>query len=102
MFELYIYLLELFMWQASIIRIYKQLQLFEEYQGRLAAVIGAEQAQSRVNQALVLITLGGNDFVNNYFLPGSIRRLQFTIPNYVRYVLSEYKKVLLVSTIYAF
>lgn len=80
---------------ASIIRIYKQLQLFEEYQGKLAAVIGAEQAQSRVNEALVLITLGGNDFVNNYFLPGSVRRLQFTIPNYVRYVLSEYRKVLL-------
>uniref|UniRef100_A0A7C9E8Y7 Triacylglycerol lipase n=1 Tax=Opuntia streptacantha TaxID=393608 RepID=A0A7C9E8Y7_OPUST len=80
---------------ASIIRIYRQLEFFQEYQRRLAAVVGTEQAQSRVNQAVVLITLGGNDFVNNYFLPGSIRRLQFTIPNYVRYVLSEYRKVLL-------
>lgn len=80
---------------VSIIRINRQLELFGEYQRRLAAIVGPQQAQSRVNQGLVLITLGGNDFVNNYFLPGSIRRLQFTIPNYVRYVLSEYQKVLL-------
>ncbi|VFQ86289.1 unnamed protein product [Cuscuta campestris] len=80
---------------VNIIRIGQQLQYFEQYQRRLAAVVGAEQAKSRVNKALVLITLGGNDFVNNYFLvPVSARRLQFTIPNYCRYLISEYRKIL--------
>nr|GLL23170.1 GDSL esterase/lipase At5g33370-like [Ipomoea trifida] len=71
------------------------LDYFAEYQQRLAKLIGAEKAKKLVNDALVLITLGGNDFVNNYYLiPFSPRSRQFTLPNYVDFVISEYKKVL--------
>ncbi|XP_021763378.1 GDSL esterase/lipase At4g28780-like [Chenopodium quinoa] len=81
---------------VNIIRIGRQLELFELYQQRLAGLIGEEQAQSRVNGALVLITLGGNDFINNYFLlPITARRLQFpNLEDYVDYVIGEYKGVL--------
>ncbi|ESW19227.1 hypothetical protein PHAVU_006G107100 [Phaseolus vulgaris] len=80
----------------NIIRIGRQLQYFEQYQQRVSALIGAEQAQRLVNQALVLITLGGNDFVNNYFLvPFSARSRQFALPDYVVYIISEYRKILL-------
>ncbi|KAK2994714.1 hypothetical protein RJ640_002520 [Escallonia rubra] len=80
----------------NIIRISKQLEYFQQYQTRLSGLIGAGATQLRVNQALVLITLGGNDFVNNYFLvPFSARSRQFSLPDYVRYVISEYRKVLL-------
>lgn len=79
----------------NIIRIGQQLEYFEQYQSRVADLIGAEQTQALVNQALVLITLGGNDFVNNYYLvPFSARSRQFALPDYVRFVISEYKKVL--------
>ncbi|KAF8006244.1 hypothetical protein BT93_K0511 [Corymbia citriodora subsp. variegata] len=79
----------------NIIRIVRQLQLFQQYQARLSALIGRPQAQQRVNQALVLITLGGNDWVNNYFLtPVSARSRQFTIPQYAQYLVAEYKKIL--------
>lgn len=79
----------------NIIRIYKQLEYFEQYQTRVTSLIGAEQTQALVNQALVLITLGGNDFVNNYYLvPFSARSRQFSLPDYVRYIISEYRKVL--------
>lgn len=48
-----------------------------------------------MNEGLVLITLGGNDFVNNYYLvPFSLRSRQFALPDYVRYLVSEYKKIL--------
>ncbi|WOK98755.1 GDSL esterase/lipase LTL1 [Canna indica] len=84
---------------VNIIRISKQLQYFQEYQQKLSAMIGPSQAQKLVNQALVLITLGGNDFVNNYFLVHySLRSREFTLPDYIRYLISEYKKVL--STLY--
>ncbi|CAI9778612.1 unnamed protein product [Fraxinus pennsylvanica] len=64
---------------ANIIRIYPQLEFFRQYQQRVAALIGEEKAQQLVNKALVLITLGGNDFVNNYFFtPITARRLQST------------------------
>lgn len=79
----------------NIIRITKQLEYFQQYQQRLSSLIGPEQTQQLVNQALVLITLGGNDFVNNYYLiPYSVRSREFSLPDYVRYIVSEYKKIL--------
>ncbi|KAK4774928.1 hypothetical protein SAY86_009863 [Trapa natans] len=80
---------------VNIIRIGKQLEYFQQYQQRVNALIGEEQAERLVNQALVLITLGGNDFVNNYYLvPFSARSRQFALPDYVVYLISEYRKIL--------
>ncbi|KAH9620668.1 hypothetical protein KSS87_015161 [Heliosperma pusillum] len=80
----------------NIIRPFKQLKYFEQYQRRLAMEIGVEQTQARLNGALVLWTLGGNDFVNNYYLtPINLRRLQFpNVADYVPYVITEYRKLL--------
>ncbi|XP_042488777.1 GDSL esterase/lipase At5g33370-like [Macadamia integrifolia] len=81
---------------VNIIRMPKQLEYFQQYQERVSMQIGAAQTQRLVNQALVLITVGGNDFVNNYYLvPYSARSRQFSLPDYVRYVISEYRKILL-------
>lgn len=81
--------------QLNIIRMYRQLEYFQEYQRRVSALIGAAGAQTLVNQALVLITVGGNDFVNNYYLvPYSARSRQYPLPNYVRYLIVEYRKIL--------
>uniref|UniRef100_A0A0D9XKC8 GDSL esterase/lipase n=1 Tax=Leersia perrieri TaxID=77586 RepID=A0A0D9XKC8_9ORYZ len=80
---------------VNIVRMSRQLQFFGEYQDRLRALVGAARARRIVNGALVLITLGGNDFVNNYYLvPFSLRSRQFALPDYVRYIISEYKKIL--------
>ncbi|WKA08782.1 hypothetical protein VitviT2T_026473 [Vitis vinifera] len=47
-------------------------------------------------KALVLITLGRNDFVNNYYLvPNSTRSRQFILPNYVCYLISKCRKNLM-------
>ncbi|KAL3523394.1 hypothetical protein ACH5RR_016228 [Cinchona calisaya] len=80
----------------NIIRISKQLEYYQQYQQRVSSLLGEEQTQRLINGALVLITLGGNDFVNNYFLvPFSARSRQFALPDYVRYLISEYRKILL-------
>ena len=80
---------------------YKQLEYFEQYQSRVTALFGAEQTQQLVNGALILITVGGNDFVNNYYLvPFSARSRQFRLPDYVRYLISEYRKLLMVTFFY--
>lgn len=81
--------------QINIIRMYRQLEYFQEYQRRVAAIVGEGRARQLVNQALVLITVGGNDFVNNYYLvPFSARSRQYPLPDYVKYLISEYKKLL--------
>ncbi|WMV47047.1 hypothetical protein MTR67_040432 [Solanum verrucosum] len=80
---------------VNILRIYDQLDLFQQYQQRVSALIGAEQTTRLVNGALVLITLGGNDYVNNYFLtPISVRQLQYNIQDYSHVVITEYSKIL--------
>ncbi|KAE8703988.1 GDSL esterase/lipase [Hibiscus syriacus] len=81
---------------VNIIRMFRQFEYFQEYQRRVTEIVGQQQAQRLVNQALILITLGGNDFVNNYFLvPLSDRSRQFSLPEYYRYLISEYLKILL-------
>ncbi|CAM0945226.1 unnamed protein product [Alopecurus aequalis] len=80
---------------VNIIRIGDQLRYFGEYQRKLRAFVGEEQATRLVNGALVLITLGGNDFVNNYYLvPMSMRSRQYALPDYVQFIVSEYRKIL--------
>ncbi|XP_052187500.1 GDSL esterase/lipase At4g28780-like [Diospyros lotus] len=79
---------------ANIIRIDRQMENFRQYQDRLRAMIGASEAQRLVGGALVLIVLGGNDFINNYFVV-PYRRLQFTLPTYSRHLVSEYRKILM-------
>ncbi|KHN05905.1 GDSL esterase/lipase [Glycine soja] len=81
---------------VGILRMFQQYALFEQYQQRLSAEVGATQTQRIVNGALFLMTLGGNDFVNNYFLtPVSARSRQFTVPQYCRYLITEYRKILM-------
>jgi hypothetical protein len=73
----------------------KQLDFFKEYKERVSDLIGEEESKRLINGALVLITCGGNDFVNNYYLvPKSLRSRQYSLPNYVKYLISEYKKIL--------
>ncbi|XP_048538787.1 GDSL esterase/lipase At5g33370-like [Triticum urartu] len=80
---------------VNIIRMGDQLRYFGEYQRKLRAFAGEEQAARLVNGALVLITLGGNDFVNNYYLvPMSMRSRQYALPDYVSFIISEYRKIL--------
>nr|GMC52060.1 GDSL esterase/lipase At5g33370-like [Ipomoea batatas] len=72
----------------NIIRIGNQLDYFQEYQRRVSDLIGAAEAKQLVNKALVLITLGGNDFVNNYYLVPFLRQISpvHTIPEYVPFL----------------
>ncbi|GKV07131.1 hypothetical protein SLEP1_g18933 [Rubroshorea leprosula] len=79
----------------NIIRIHAQLEFFRQYQQRVSALIGPDETERLVSEALVLMTLGGNDFVNNYYLvPFSARSRQFALPDYVVYLISEYRKIL--------
>lgn len=74
---------------------YKQLEFFQGYQRRVTSLIGEEETKNLVSKALVLITLGGNDFVNNYFLtPITVRRLQYNLQDFSNLLISDYKKIL--------
>ncbi|WJX80329.1 hypothetical protein P8452_63344 [Trifolium repens] len=79
----------------NIIRMYRQLDYFEEYQHRVASIIGPARTKKLINKGLVLITVGGNDFVNNYYLvPYSARSRQYSLQDYVKFLIVEYRKLL--------
>ena len=89
--------------QINIIRMFRQLEYFQEYQRRVRALIGPARARRLVDRALVLITVGGNDFVNNYYLvPYSARSRQYSLPDYVKFLIVEYRKILQVKTLYMY
>ncbi|KAI3724234.1 hypothetical protein L2E82_36005 [Cichorium intybus] len=79
----------------NIIRMWKQLEYFQQYQVRLTDLVGPDRAHEIFSNGISLISLGGNDFVNNYYLiPFSARSRQYSLPDYVRYVVSEYRSIL--------
>ncbi|KAL4574690.1 hypothetical protein LXL04_021526 [Taraxacum kok-saghyz] len=81
---------------VDIIRMPYQLAYFEKYKERVHSLIGKQETEKLVNKALVLITIGGNDFVNNYyFVPNSLRSLQYKLPDYVTLLTKEYQNILM-------
>lgn len=84
--------------QAGVLRMSVQIDYFKEYQQRISSMIGEKQTKELVNKALVLVSVGGNDFVNNYYLtPYSARRQQYALRDYVTLLISEYRKIMMVS-----
>ncbi|XP_057844018.1 GDSL esterase/lipase At5g33370-like, partial [Cryptomeria japonica] len=80
---------------ANIIRMPQQLQYFVQYKNRVAQILGFARTNRLVAEGLMHITLGGNDYVNNYYLtPVSLRSIQYRLPDYTRFIVSEYEKIL--------
>ncbi|XP_057860365.2 GDSL esterase/lipase At5g33370 [Cryptomeria japonica] len=80
---------------ANIIRIPQQFEYFVEYQNKVAQILGSDETARLVEEALFSITLGGNDYVNNYYLvPVSLRSVEYTLPDYTEFIVSEYEKYL--------
>lgn len=46
---------------------WKELEYFKEYQKRLKGYLGEEKAKNVLNEALYLISVGTNDFLENYY-----------------------------------
>nr|CAD1831669.1 unnamed protein product [Ananas comosus var. bracteatus] len=65
----------------SVIPLWKELEYFKEYREKLKSFQGEAKAQETLSEALYVISLGTNDFVENYYvLPH--RPLQFTVAEY--------------------
>ncbi|GLJ40659.1 hypothetical protein SUGI_0839520 [Cryptomeria japonica] len=81
---------------GPVLRMFVQLEFFREYQNRVAAIIGRSAADQMVANGLISITLGGNDYVNNYYLvPVSVRSVEYpNVADYNNFIVREYKKIL--------
>ncbi|XP_023529987.1 GDSL esterase/lipase At2g04570-like [Cucurbita pepo subsp. pepo] len=65
----------------SVISLWKQLEYYKEYQAKLRAYQGSATANQTITEALYLMSLGTNDFLENYYtMPG--RSSQYNIQQY--------------------
>ncbi|KAI4329625.1 hypothetical protein MLD38_027993 [Melastoma candidum] len=49
--------------------LYRQIELFQGTQDLIVAKVGHDKSQSFFQQALYVVALGSNDFINNYLMP---------------------------------
>ncbi|KAK1405477.1 GDSL esterase/lipase [Heracleum sosnowskyi] len=69
----------------SVIPFWRELEYYEEYQSRLKVHVGEAKAKQITSEALYLLSLGTNDFLENYYtMPG--RRNQYTVDKYQDYL----------------
>ncbi|CAI8596596.1 unnamed protein product [Vicia faba] len=66
---------------ADVIPLWKEVEYYKEYQNRLRAKFGNKKANEIINESLYLISIGTNDFLENYYQRLE-RRLQFSVQEY--------------------
>ncbi|KAG2656590.1 hypothetical protein PVAP13_1KG096000 [Panicum virgatum] len=66
----------------SVIPLWKEVEYYEEYQRRLRVRLGPRRAAAVVRGALHVVSIGTNDFLENYFLLATGRFAQFTVPEF--------------------
>ncbi|ONK78971.1 uncharacterized protein A4U43_C01F1550 [Asparagus officinalis] len=66
----------------SVIPLWKELDYFKDYQAKLKSYLGDQNATAVLSEALYVMSIGTNDFLENYYsIPGG-RAAQFTVQQY--------------------
>nr|GFB63692.1 GDSL esterase/lipase At5g45950-like [Tanacetum cinerariifolium] len=73
---------------TNVISLNKQLEYFKEYKNRLEKLVGEEQAHNIVDNAFFVLSMGTNDFLQNYYIDPT-RPGMFTITQYERYLINS-------------
>lgn len=77
----------------SVIPFAQELEYYKEYQNRLRAYLGDEKANVTITEALYAISIGTNDFLENYYLLPT-RRHQYDIDEYQNFLAGVSQKFL--------
>ncbi|VAI90370.1 unnamed protein product [Triticum turgidum subsp. durum] len=68
---------------------WKEVEYFKEYQRRLAKHAGRARARHIVANAVYVVSVGTNDFLENYYLLVTGRFLQFTVAEYQDFLVAR-------------
>ncbi|XP_062107297.1 GDSL esterase/lipase At2g42990-like [Humulus lupulus] len=77
----------------NVIPLWKEIEYYKEYQTKLKAYVGHRRARTILRQAVYLVSLGTNDFLENYYIFPR-RRLEYTIGEYQEFLIGIAKKFL--------
>ncbi|KAE8701344.1 GDSL esterase/lipase [Hibiscus syriacus] len=70
----------------NVIPLWKEMEYYKEYQRQLRAYVGEKKANRILREALYLMSLGTNDFLENYYTFPT-RRSQFSVRQYQDFLL---------------
>jgi phospholipase/lecithinase/hemolysin len=70
----------------SVIPIWKEVEYFKEYGQKLGKISGAENATRILNEAIVIVSMGSNDFLVNYYV-NPYTRLQYNVAQFQDHLL---------------
>ncbi|KAI7734008.1 hypothetical protein M8C21_017909 [Ambrosia artemisiifolia] len=76
---------------SNVISLSKQLEYFRECKARLGRVVGKKRSREIVTNAVFLLSMGTNDFLQNYYVEPT-RSKQFTIDKYQDFLISAMTK----------
>ncbi|XP_050204591.1 GDSL esterase/lipase At2g42990-like [Mercurialis annua] len=65
----------------NVIPLWREIEYYRDYQNKLRAYVGNEKANEIIRESLYLMSLGTNDFLENYYTFPT-RRSQFTVKQY--------------------
>ncbi|XP_076903558.1 GDSL esterase/lipase At5g45950-like [Bidens hawaiensis] len=72
---------------TNVISLSKQLKYFQEYKIRIEKLVGKEDAYKIVENAVFVLSMGTNDFLQNYYIDPT-RSHMFTIAQYQHYLIN--------------
>ncbi|RCV22257.1 hypothetical protein SEVIR_4G215100v4 [Setaria viridis] len=78
----------------SVIPLWKEVEYFKEYQRRLRRHAGRAAARRIVSDALYVVSIGTNDFLENYFLLVTGRFAEFTAAEFEDFLVAEAERFL--------
>ncbi|PIA53937.1 hypothetical protein AQUCO_00900481v1, partial [Aquilegia coerulea] len=70
----------------SVIPLWKELEYYKEFQGKLRNNVGDAKAKEIISESLYMISMGTNDFLENYFVLPT-RSAQYTVEQYEIFLL---------------
>ncbi|XP_044953751.1 GDSL esterase/lipase At4g26790-like [Hordeum vulgare subsp. vulgare] len=79
----------------SVIPLWKEVEYYKEYQLRLRAHAGAERARAIVRGALHVVSIGTNDFLENYYMLGTGRFVEYTAAQFSDFLVAGARRFLL-------
>ncbi|CAI9294826.1 unnamed protein product [Lactuca saligna] len=69
----------------SVIPLWREVEYYKDYQSKLRAHLGIEKANTVISEAVYLISMGTNDFLENYYsLPN--RKSQYNVTQYQNFL----------------
>ncbi|XP_020252345.1 GDSL esterase/lipase At2g31550-like [Asparagus officinalis] len=75
---------------ARVLTIGRQVEMLEEYKGKLRGAMGDKKAEEIVNGAVVVVSIGSNDLMNNYYV-SDVRRREYSLEAYHGLMLQRMK-----------